>query len=121
MGPERFAGRVAIVTGGAQGLGVLWRVVWQRKEPAEAANRFLPICERSVLDIVLVVDVQNEDCGRRLVRKRWPSEVELLWLCCAPASLGLGLDPNDGRRLESDARDRPVGKLSYACKRSWPK
>src|SRR5579862_4215234 len=92
MDTKRFMGKVAVVTGGAQGIG---RAVARRlaREGAkvivvdrngEGARRVLVDLETlGSLGTAVAVDLQSEDCGSHIVREAMASQgrIDLAVLC----------------------------------------
>ena len=99
MDSTRFAGRVAVVTGGAQGIGRAVasrlasegaRIVIADREVAAATKALADLGASGALGTVVAVDVQREDCGVHLVRETIAAQgrVDMAVLCAGITGMG---------------------------------
>jgi len=113
MNADRFAGKVAIVTGGAQGIGraVACRLA-KEKARIVIADRDVEAAKKVLVDLgppgalgtVVSVDVQKEDCGSDLVRDTVAAQgrVDVAVLCAGITGMG------DWIRMTVDDWDRMI-------------
>jgi NAD(P)-dependent dehydrogenase (short-subunit alcohol dehydrogenase family) len=99
MDAKRFAGKVAVVTGGAQGIGraVALRLAKEgasiviADQNAQEATKVLGELEAlGAMGAIVSVDVQKDDCGSRLVRDAvtFQRRIDLAVLCAGIIGMG---------------------------------
>jgi NAD(P)-dependent dehydrogenase (short-subunit alcohol dehydrogenase family) len=99
MDADRFAGRVVIVTGGAQGIGRAMacrlaqegaRIVIADRDVEEAKKVLVDLGTLGTLGTVVPVDIQTEDCGSHLVREAVAAQgrVDMAVLCAGITGMG---------------------------------
>jgi len=99
MHAARFAGKVAIVTGGAQGIGRAMacrlakegaRIVVADRNVEEAKRVLVELGTPGTVGTVVTVDVQKEDCGSYLVREAVAAQgrVDLAVFCAGITGMG---------------------------------